>query len=86
MSKAYNAYLVQPYRSVEDMFESEPEPWGASLEHSDLNSAVSEAEELGGIHGGAVVFSVVGDMQTGMYSSYKVVRTFGELPDADLAG
>jgi hypothetical protein len=86
MSNSYNAYLVQPYRSVDDIFCDEPEAWGASLEHTDLNSAVVEAEELSEIHGGAVVFSVVGDMQTGMYSSYKVLRTFGELPDGDLAG
>jgi hypothetical protein len=86
MSKPYNAYLVQPYRSVEEIFESEPEPWGASLEHSDLSTAITEAEAESEIHGGAVVFSVVGDMQTGMYSSYKVVRKFGKLPDGDLAG
>jgi hypothetical protein len=31
MSHNYDAYLVQPYRMVDDIFFDEPEAWGASL-------------------------------------------------------
>ena len=51
MSTNYNAYMVQAYRSVEEILISEPEAWGAAEEHTDLDAAVADAEELSEIHG-----------------------------------
>jgi hypothetical protein len=86
MSTNYNAYMVQAYRSVEEILISEPEAWGTPDEYTDLESAIAEAKELSEIHGGAVIYSVVGDMQSGISGLWKLVRKFGQLPpDEDLA-
>jgi hypothetical protein len=76
MAKLENLYLVQPYELIDRDFE----PW-VSVECSTLDSAVRKAEELCRTYDGAVVFSVIADMATGLYSSYKVLRKFGEVPE-----
>ncbi len=86
MSTNYNAYMVQAYTSLDPMPITEPEQWGIAEEHDNLQAALAHAEELSEIHGGAVVYSVVADLQSGITSLWKVVQKFGQLPpDQDLA-
>jgi hypothetical protein len=78
MAKLVDVYLVQPYEWLDgDDFE----PWGVPVECSILDYAVESAEELCRTHGGAVVFGAKADLLTGGYSSYKVLRKFGIVPE-----
>ncbi|WP_157043552.1 hypothetical protein [Nitrobacter hamburgensis] len=77
MSKLIDVYLVQPYERLD---RGDFEPW-VLVERPTLTSAVESAEGLCRTYGGAVVFSAKADLATGGYSSCKVQRKFGEVPE-----
>jgi hypothetical protein len=65
-------FVVLPYRS--------DEPW-VPIEFETIESAVERADDLCLLYDGTVVFSVLFDPVTFYYGPYKVVRTFGKVPE-----